>query len=403
MRRRTGVLFVPFTFVTSIAFVALGCGSSRYARDGGVVSPMSVRAVDWNPQKIDVGKVSAVVESEGTVVAFGDHGATVLSSGALVGVDRSATSWRTATTIPAADGSGRWIVAVDGDGKLRRLRNGSTLEDVGARYGFANAALIDVADFGNGFVGFLGTAAGGAPFAAIADGKSITRYDAGFRALAGGDGKGAAMESEAIRFFDPSAKQDLVFDLSGVRLVAVDPHGRLYAATEHELYEENARGELSLRYETAGSIHGLTPSGERIWFADGGDLGTIEPNDGVFVTKDLKLGGDAKLAPSASGDVWAVAGGALSRFSRADAAAPAPNVDAVRAQQWTSDVQPVFARRCAACHMPGGASGVDLSTFDAWSAKKALIRKRVVETRSMPPKNSPIDDADRAAIEAWTR
>jgi hypothetical protein len=365
---------------------------------------MSVRAVDWNPQKIDVGKVSDVVESEGNVVVFGDRGASIFASGALVGVDHAATRWRTATSIPAADGNGRWIVAVDDAGKLWRLRNGSALEDVGARYGLAKTQLTDVADFGDGFVGFLGAPS----FTAIADGTSITRYDAGFLALAGGGGKGAGMESAAIRMFDPKNKQDRVFDLPGVKLVAVDPHGRLYAATEHEVYEENARGELSLRYESETKIHGLTPSGERIWFADGADLGTIEPNDGVWITHDLKLGIDAALGPSPSGDVWTLAGGAVSRFSRSDAAATAttataPNVDAVRAQRWTSDVQPIFAKRCAACHMPGGASGIDLSTFDAWSAKTAIIRKRVVEMRSMPPKGSPMDDADRAAIDAWTK
>src|SRR5205823_5394117 len=162
-------------------------------------------------------------------------------------------------------------------------------------------------------------------FTAIADGKAITHYDAGFRAIAGGGGKGAGLESEAIRLFEPKAKSDRVFDLAGAKLVAVDPHGRLYAATQHEVYEENARGELS-------------------------------------------------------------------RLARADATTPAPNVDAVRAQTWTTNVQPIFARRCASCHLPGGSSGVDLSTFDAWIGKRALVRKRVVDTRTMPPKGNPIDD-----------
>jgi len=401
---------------------AIGCGTSRYARDGGGVGVMQVRAVDWNPQKIDVGKVSAVAESEGTVVVFGDQGASVFSSGALVGVDRATTAWRLATSIPAADGSGRWIVAIDGAGKLWRLRNGSTLEPIGARYGLAGADLSAVADFGDGFVAFLGEgvspdplpgttlpAPGLSPFVAIADGKAITRYQAGFLSIAGGGGKGAAMGSEAIRLFDPRAKQDRVFDLPDVRRVAVDPHGVLYAATDHAVYEENARGELSLRYESEAAIHGLTPAGDRrVWFADGSDLGVLEaPSEGstggVFVTQGTKLPPDATLAPSPSGDVWVIAKGALSRYARSDAAAPAPNVDAVRAQTWSSAVQPIFAKRCAGCHMPGGASGIDLSTLDAWSAKRAVIRKRVVDTRTMPPKGSPIDDAERAAIEQWTR
>lgn len=404
----TSSLHVRVTALLSLlpwTFLPAGCGATRFMRDGGQVSTMTVRPVDWNPQKIDVGKVSDVAESAGSVVVFGDEGASVLSSGALVAVDRSATRWRTATSIAAADGNGRWIVAVDGDGTIRRLRNGTTLEPIGDRYGLGDDPLVGLADWGNGFVGFLGERG----FIAISDGKSIVRHDVPFVAIAGGGGKGAAIGGEAVRLFDPIAGSDRSFTIDGARFVAVDAHGRLYVATEREVYEEDARGELSLRYETTdAAVHGLVVSGERVWFADGNDLGVLEPPTesnagGASITHDFKLGIDAKLEPASSGEVWAIANGALTRWARADVPSATPGVDAIRARTWSTNVQPIFARRCSGCHTPGGASGIDLSTLDRWNEKRALIRKRVVDTRTMPPQGNPIDDAERAAIEEWTR
>ena len=62
---------------------------------------------------------------------------------------------------------------------------------------------------------------------------------------------------------------------------------------------------------------------------------------------------------------------------------------------------PVFARSCAACHQPNGASGTDLSTEAAWEGKRPLIRGRVVLGRTMPPQGHPLSDSDRAAILHW--
>lgn len=385
---------------------ALGCGTTRYARDGGHVGAVAVHAVEWNAQKVDVGPVSHVVESEGDLVVFGDRGASIFTAGALVAVDHSATRWRGATTIPAADGNGRWIVAIDGEGKLRRLRNGSTFEPIGERYGFVSDRLTAVADFGRGFVGFLGDPS----LAAIADGKTVTRFDVAFTALAGGGGKGAAMTSAAVRLFDLVDEHDRVFALEGPRFVAVDPHGRLYAATDREVYEESPSGELSLRYETKETkIHGLVASQDLIWFADGGDLGVIDPGAElpahVSVTRNLRLSHDARLEPSGSRDVWAIASGALLRFALGPNAAPlaAPMTDAERAARWPSMIQPIFARACTPCHLPDGEANADLSTLEAWKSRGKEIRRRVIMKKAMPPKGHSISDADRAAIEEWTR
>lgn len=388
-------------FAVLAAAALSGCGSARTMRGGAGVGVLRVRAVDWNPQKVEVGRVDAVVESDHELVVLGAAGASVFSAGALVAVDHSTSTWRAATTIPAADGNGRWIVAIDGDGRVRRLRERSSFETVSERWGLAGERVDAVVDLGRGFVGFLGAPTASAPtFAAIADGKVVTRFDAAFLSLAGGGGRAAATFGDGVRVIDPGARSDRLFTLAGVRQVALDTHGRLFAATEHEVYEESTGGVLSLRYETAdATIHGLTASGDRVWFADGGDLGVIDL-EGVAVTRDLHLAADARLAPSTA-DVWAISGGALRRFARDEAPAAAPS--AVGAQAWSAQIRPVFARACSACHLPGGSAGVDLSTFERWEAARDTLRRRVVQTRSMPPQGHPLSDADRAAIEAWVR
>lgn len=68
---------------------------------------------------------------------------------------------------------------------------------------------------------------------------------------------------------------------------------------------------------------------------------------------------------------------------------------------WRANILPVYTRSCAQCHRPGGSAGIDLSTYDAWNARRALIRHRVIDVRDMPQPGSPLSDADRAAIDAW--
>ncbi|HEY6458624.1 MAG TPA: cytochrome c, partial [Polyangiaceae bacterium] len=98
--------------------------------------------------------------------------------------------------------------------------------------------------------------------------------------------------------------------------------------------------------------------------------------------------------PSSSGDVWVLSGGSLQRFARVDP-------EAALGARWSSSLAPVFARACATCHLPGGVSGTDLSSAEAWHSERAAIRRRVVDTRTMPPEGHELSDADRAAIRAW--
>jgi hypothetical protein len=373
-------------FLIAVAAVAVaGCGAAPHTREAGGVSALAVREVDWNPARTDVGHVAAVADLEEDVVVFGDAGATVFSSGAEVSVDRSVRKWIGAATIPAADGGASWIVGVDGDGRVRRLRGRSSFEVVSERYGLGADHVRGLRACGGKYVGFMLERDLG-----ISDGSSVARFSLGaLDGLAGGGGIAAAFDARGIRRIDPEKGTTALFDLEGVSEVVVDPRGRLFASTPEGVFAEGDRGDLELRFRSAdGRVHGLAVSGARVWFADGGELGVLE-GDQVSASTGARLAPGARLVGSDSGDVWALAGGGLRRFAKAGG------------PPWAQAIQPVFARACAGCHAPGGASGIDLSTPGAWTARRDALRQRVVVTRTMPPRGHLLPERDRDAIRGW--
>jgi hypothetical protein len=334
------------------------------------------------------------VADAGSVVAvFGDAGATVFSSGAVAASDRSVTDWVDAETIRGADGTPRWIVGIDGKGRLHYLRGMSSFEEVSARYGLDGQRVLGAAMLDAGRIGFLLDRE-----IAIADGQRSTRYGyAGgtpWTSLAGGGGWGAGVSRDTLTLFDAARLATRTYALPGVTRAALGSDGRLYAATSRAVYAAAAAGDLALVYDAEqDSIHGLVASGDHVWFADGAELGVVD-GDHVAETSGAKITPDAKLAPSPSGDVWVMGGGGLERLARAE---PEP----VLAVTWSSTLAPIFARDCATCHLPSGVSGTDLSSAEAWQSERAAIEERVVVRRSMPPEGHPISDADREAIRAW--
>jgi mono/diheme cytochrome c family protein len=231
---------------------------------------------------------------------------------------------------------------------------------------------------------------------AIADGQAIARYEVGpFTEVAGGARLAVGVESGGLRVIDGAKRTSTFFPLDGATHAAIDPKGRLYATTSRAVYAADDRGALQLVYEADGAtVHGMVASGDVVWFADGAELGVV---DGARVreTTGAKLAADATLAPSSTGDVWVIAGGALSRFAQVA-------VEPALASTWNQTLAPVFARACSACHLPDGESGTDLSTANAWQSEKSEIHQRVIVGRSMPPEGHALSDADREAIRAWS-
>ncbi|MGZ3452416.1 MAG: c-type cytochrome [Polyangiales bacterium] len=342
--------------------------------------------VDWNPGKVDVGKVAAIADAGSELAVFGDKGASSFVGSAFVATDASIKSWRAAATIPAPDGNGNWLVAIDGEGKLRRLRGRTELEDISGRWGLSQTKVLDVASMGLGRIVFALDKG-----AAISDGDRVARFDLPFTAVAGGAGRGVGLDGSHVRAFRPTHDSDDTWTLEGARFVAMSGDGRMFAANDRAVYAEDASGILRRLFVAKTEIHGLCASDGRTWFADGTELGVIE-RDRVAVTSGAKIEPGAQLSASPTGDVWTLAAGTLRRYGTVRAAT-----------LWDDTIAPIHARVCAGCHGPDGSAGVDLSTAARWDGKRAAIAKRVVEEKSMPPPGTAITDADRAAISAWAK
>jgi len=369
-----------------VAALAVGCGAPSTARTPETAAVLVVRSVEWNPTHGTLGRVRSVADDGADVVVFGDTAATVLTNGAVVAEDHAVRDWRTAATLTAPDGSGRWIVGVDGAGKLWRLRGRRAFEPVGDRYALGGAKVAWLASLGGGGVAF-GVDRG----LVIADGVDAATYawDGPLRGLAGGSSTVATMSLHGMTTLDARTKRSRGYDVDGARYVAVDETGRAYVATERAIYAADEGGVLRLRYVARDPIHGLVAAGERVWFADGAEVGLVE-RTGVSRSRSASVAVDARLVGSASGDVWMIDGkGSLARLS-----ASAPFA-------WADTVAPVFARVCSGCHERGGSSGVTLSTSADWERERDRIKQRVVVAGDMPPKGTPWSDGDREAVRLW--
>lgn len=336
-------------------------------------SPLVVHEVAWNPQHVDVGRVDAVVEQGDLLVLFGDKGALVLAGGALVAVDPSVTAWRGAGTMPAPDGAGTWIVGVDGKGTLHRLKARSTLEPVSARFGLAGVPVRGLATTNHTHAFLLDGAF------AVRQGAEVVRFDGPWRALAGGGDVLSALFDGGVRVAGAS---DHTFAVEGARLLAVDGRGHTFVATDRALYGEDGAA-LRLRY-VGERIDALAAVADGVWAADGPTLVRL---DAAGLSRGGTVSPGARLVAAPGGDVWVLGGASPVRLSTGREAWPSA----------------VYARVCAKCHGPNGSAGVDLSSEAAWKARRAAVRKRVIEAQDMPPAGTPLSAEDKAAIEAFTR
>lgn len=371
---------------------AAGCGGGdpEPAQALGEVAPLAVRAVDWNPKAVPVGVVAAVAELEGTTVVLGDAGATLFSGGVYTGSDGSVTSWRGATTIPAADGNGTWIAAIDGTGRVLRLRASSYFEPISDLYGLTADDITGLAALGGARVGFAVPSG-----LAVADGMSVTRYDGGpYTGLAGAGGRAAGADGSKVYVFNTADASGASYELAGAEQVVFDDAGKLVVRTKDALYLEDAEGGLALRYQSgAAALHGLALSAGRVWFGDGPELLMLEA--GILSrTSGGAQEPASELIGSPSGDVWVKTGGVIAKVA-------AEVGDEQDRLLWETTVQPLYLSSCTPCHAPGGSGGFELSTYGSWAARRAKLQERVVDLKTMPPAGIMFSDADRGVIAAW--
>jgi len=285
-----------------------------------------------------------------------------------------------------------WIVGVDGEGHVRRLIGKSTLEPVSDRFGLADARVSAVASLGGHMSAFRLQ-----DQIAVADGKKVARYaTGGLSSFAGGGGR-AVLGGEPLRVFDVHAQTVAAFrspklfpSLSANPKVAVTAKGKVVVASTNAIWAEDDHGDLRLRFETRGTSHGLTAAADRVWFADGTELGVLEGGR-VRETTGASVSPSADLVGSPSGDVWTITAGTLARYAIVTTSAP----------DWNASIAPIFHRVCGHCHGVGGEAGVSLATAEAWDKRRDDIRRRVFVDGDMPPPGRTLTEPERAAIRAW--
>jgi mono/diheme cytochrome c family protein len=350
--------------------------------------PVVVGTIPWNVAGASVGMVAALAEQRETLYLFGSRGMQVLAGGVVTATDARVTMWRMAAVIPAGDGTaGDWVVGVDTTGRVWRLRNQESLEEVTGRYALMMRDAQSVARLSMNRVAF-GLRNG----FAIADGMQVRIWmDPSFANLVGSGARVAASNAMGVRVFDLTSGRFIDYTLSGVTGVAFDAMGRLVVTTANTLYTENNQGELVFRRRSAGSLRGVVQSGLRTWLVAGSTLALWDGTD-IRLSTDVRVAPSARLLPSPSGDVWVLDGGDLSRFSI---------VESPDLQRWIETVRPVFARRCTPCHLPGGTGNRDLSTYVGWVEARADIRARVLVDMDMPPPPGMLTSEERAALARW--
>lgn len=377
--------------MTVLPVLALGCsGEEAEVIETLSATPMTVRSVEWNPSAVDVGNPSAVGEQGGTSVIFSNTGASIFSGGVLVAADANITDWKASMLLPAADGNGTWIAGLNQTGGVYRLRSGTYFEGISDLYGLEKDAVLGAAALGGPSIAFALEGQ-----LAIADGMNVTRYDLEtFTGIAGAQGRTASASTDHVNVVKAAGAEHSIYDLAGAEQVAFDATGRLVVRTADSIYLEAQGGGLVLRYKAEGKkLRELAASDVRIWFIENGELGALEA-DAVYVTEGTAIADTAHLLGSPSGDVWVVDSGKLTRFA-------AETGDSQDRKVWEESVQPIYVQACTPCHAPGGSSGIDLSTYGAWVARRPQLEDAVIAKKTMPPQGIGFSDMDRSALSAW--
>jgi hypothetical protein len=333
-------------------------------------------------------RADQIVEQGDLAYLFGPDRITIARGGIATTVvalalppSHPARVWTSAASIPALDGDGRWIVATRYDGTLWRVTTSGELESIGDRFR-AGDRVMQVGSSGPTIALALVGATG-----ITADGVHVARYPiAGELAVA--TNRLAIATATGTELWDLAKNTRTTFAVAGhpAFLDGAGPEPRLVVMQRDALWF--ARGGVLHRVRVPPQYVAAV-AGAQLWLRDGSRL-YVMLDDKLQRTDAQVAAGDALLG-TPSGDVWIAASG-VRRFSLAPS-----SID----PRWQSEVEPVFARVCAHCHLPGGSADVDLSTAATWAAEHDELVRRVVATRTMPPAGTPFSDGDRAALAGW--
>lgn len=350
--------------------------------------PLLMAEVDFNPQRFELGIVKSVADGGDRVAVFGDHGAVVLADGKIVASDASIKAWRAAAVVPAADGGDHWYVAIDDGGRVQQMQLRGRLTDVSDRYGLREDNVQNVVPLGGLYVAFALDSA-----VAVADGAHVQRYDAGVAISFTGGAKiiaGVDPEGKA-HLVDPDAATSIEIPLTAVTATALTPEGRLFVATEREIWLVDRQGKASLVHRANdATIRSLVAGGDRVWFAEGSDLFAID-REKIARSVGVDVQTDSQLLAATSDRIWLLNNGTLALFRTNTS-----EQDGL----WETTIQSIYANKCSNCHAPGASSGIDLSSAEAWQERRGRIVDRVLVQMNMPP-SAPLNAIDLEAVRAW--
>jgi hypothetical protein len=366
------------------------------------VTEVPYRAVDWDPGHAVTGPVVSVLDAGDDLVVFEADRATVFVDGAVAATEKRPTGWSSGALLPAPDRSGEWMLGLDREGKMHRLRARKGFEPVSARFGLGGTRVIGAAAVGGKEAIF--SVEGGF---ALSDGDHLRRFaePEKIRAVAGGPFTAVVAMEDRVLVVDTRTGRSDRYELAAAA-VAVDSRGRVLVETERALYtteppaeRPEGAGPRALELVFAGRrLHGLARSGDRMYFADESNLYTLEV-DGTHRASGVVVDPDARLEGSTTGDVWVLSrAGKLSRFARGSAVArPAES----SAPTYARDIAPLISRDCGPCHAEGGETGIVLTAEAGLRSRRDLVRQRVLVDGDMPPKSRPLPAADKALLERW--
>ena len=397
----TRLWLAELCLLAALASAAPGCGTPEPESPQLPVGALDLARIEWSaalPALATPGRVTTVAEAGDDVAVFSERGVFLWQSGSTAGSDSSVVSWRSAAAVPALGFPGRWLLGVDGDGRVYRLHNGATfgLEEVTARYALTAKPVREVAALGTGQVAFALS-----DKLALTDGTTLKLYELPLRNLVGGGGRLASHDEAGVRLLDPKSGELHQLPLPGVLGTAFAPDGQLWAATADTLYYEKAGALVAAhRFAPPQVVTALAGAGRGIWIGLADSLALLRDGQLLLPAVSPLLSPGTRLLGSPSGDVFTIAGGdgQLDRYGQESGGGRDLTL-------WQKTLVPIFTRLCQGCHLPAGSAHIDMSTYSSWANLRTQIQIRVVDRKPspMPPASAGTLTPDElAAVQAWT-
>lgn len=400
--------------LSMVGLLTIGCsGEGDLAPPALPLGALTVQKIDFSGGPVPMARVQQVAETIEDVGLYTDQGLMLYSSGSSLASDGSVRRWRDAQTIPAQGIEGSWLVGVDDEGKLWRIKGQSALEDVTARLGLSGKAILGVRRLGaSDPMGPVLVAYVLEGKVAVSDGSKLTYFEVGLQEaartgrLTGQNARLAGATDAEVTIVDLGTNTRSSHKLGGTVALAYDAEGALWAATPSALHVLTDGRFVAVHEVAEGAvISGLvaTPRGlyvridESLWLVRGGTAHELS----LPSAQPLRVPKDASMKGSPTGDLWLFGGaeGGVVRYGEAEGG----GMDLVL---WREKMQPVFRRLCQSCHLPAGSARIDLSTYGAWHKGRAALRQRVVDRKPspMPPvANGMLSELELTLMRDWTQ